>query len=199
MKLCQDKKLNLLPEPLNSTLKRDPYDYLDCKKKQSKRKTKSARQSTKKQRLCKRATDCSTVQSAKATAELQSTQLGVYQADERFADCVVQQDTCNNQESNRSFQLANDHSDRFRSSDSCTSPESKFNLNLNLNFTNQTLSADQCPFDSSYSPDQYFHTADGEKIPRFAANVRERKRMLSINSAFDELRDHVPLFPFEKR
>ena len=35
--------------------------------------------------------------------------------------------------------------------------------------------------------------------PRFQANVRERKRMLSINSAFEELRFHVPTFPFEKR
>ncbi|KAM6398066.1 helix-loop-helix protein 13-like [Pluvialis apricaria] len=34
---------------------------------------------------------------------------------------------------------------------------------------------------------------------RHAANVRERKRMLNINSAFDELRCHVPTFPYEKR
>ena len=38
-----------------------------------------------------------------------------------------------------------------------------------------------------------------DPIPRFTANVRERKRMLSINSAFEELRMHVPTFPFEKR
>ncbi|XP_054166119.1 basic helix-loop-helix transcription factor amos-like [Oppia nitens] len=31
------------------------------------------------------------------------------------------------------------------------------------------------------------------------SNIRERKRMLSINSAFEELRIHVPTFPFEKR
>ncbi|XP_013794458.1 helix-loop-helix protein 13-like [Limulus polyphemus] len=37
------------------------------------------------------------------------------------------------------------------------------------------------------------------KVQRHAANVRERKRMLSINSAFEELRYHVPTFPFEKR
>ncbi|KAG9510803.1 Helix-loop-helix protein 13 [Fragariocoptes setiger] len=37
------------------------------------------------------------------------------------------------------------------------------------------------------------------KVQRFAANVRERKRMLSINSAFEQLRMHVPTFPFEKR
>uniref|UniRef100_A0A3Q0R801 Si:dkey-34f9.3 n=1 Tax=Amphilophus citrinellus TaxID=61819 RepID=A0A3Q0R801_AMPCI len=34
---------------------------------------------------------------------------------------------------------------------------------------------------------------------RHAANIRERKRMLSINSAFEELRCHVPTFPYEKR
>lgn len=33
----------------------------------------------------------------------------------------------------------------------------------------------------------------------YVASVRERKRMLSINSAFEELRLHVPTFPFEKR
>ncbi|CAG2163438.1 unnamed protein product [Oppiella nova] len=37
------------------------------------------------------------------------------------------------------------------------------------------------------------------KVQRNAANIRERKRMLSINSAFEELRVHVPTFPFEKR
>ncbi|OXB55142.1 hypothetical protein ASZ78_012571 [Callipepla squamata] len=51
--------------------------------------------------------------------------------------------------------------------------------------------------DSSPSP--------GSAVPRpgsahrRAANVRERKRMLSINSAFDQLRCHVPTFPYEKR
>ncbi|XP_077393108.1 uncharacterized protein LOC144030560 [Festucalex cinctus] len=37
------------------------------------------------------------------------------------------------------------------------------------------------------------------KVQRRAANIRERKRMLSINSAFEELRCHVPTFPYEKR
>uniref|UniRef100_A0A8C4N141 BHLH domain-containing protein n=1 Tax=Eptatretus burgeri TaxID=7764 RepID=A0A8C4N141_EPTBU len=36
-------------------------------------------------------------------------------------------------------------------------------------------------------------------VQRQAANVRERKRMLSINSAFEDLRRHVPTFPYEKR
>lgn len=37
------------------------------------------------------------------------------------------------------------------------------------------------------------------RFQRHAANIRERKRMLSINSAFEELRLHVPTFPYEKR
>ncbi|KAI4878690.1 hypothetical protein NFI96_001025 [Prochilodus magdalenae] len=37
------------------------------------------------------------------------------------------------------------------------------------------------------------------KVQRHAANIRERKRMLSINSAFEQLRCHVPTFPYEKR
>ncbi|XP_049317464.1 protein dimmed isoform X4 [Bactrocera dorsalis] len=38
------------------------------------------------------------------------------------------------------------------------------------------------------------------KLQRQQANVRERKRIQSsINSAFDELRVHVPTFPYEKR
>ncbi|KAM5153337.1 helix-loop-helix protein 13-like [Mantella aurantiaca] len=37
------------------------------------------------------------------------------------------------------------------------------------------------------------------KVHRQAANIRERRRMLSINSAFEELRCRVPTFPYEKR
>ena len=36
-------------------------------------------------------------------------------------------------------------------------------------------------------------------VQRQAANIRERKRMMSINSAFEDLRCHVPTFPYEKR
>jgi hypothetical protein len=46
---------------------------------------------------------------------------------------------------------------------------------------------------------QFILGPGGYKIERHAANVRERKRMLSINSAFEELRYHVPTFPYEKR
>ncbi|KAF7661719.1 hypothetical protein LDENG_00253170 [Lucifuga dentata] len=36
-------------------------------------------------------------------------------------------------------------------------------------------------------------------VQRQAANVRERKRMFSLNEAFDELRTKVPTFAYEKR
>lgn len=68
---------------------------------------------------------------------------------------------------------------------------------------------------SSPSSSSASHTADGShhssslliggatggthKVQRFAANIRERRRMLSINSAFEHLRQHVPTFPYEKR
>uniref|UniRef100_A0A1I7XBX1 BHLH domain-containing protein n=1 Tax=Heterorhabditis bacteriophora TaxID=37862 RepID=A0A1I7XBX1_HETBA len=38
-----------------------------------------------------------------------------------------------------------------------------------------------------------------EDVDRRAANVRERKRMCSINVAFIELRNYIPTFPYEKR
>ena len=34
---------------------------------------------------------------------------------------------------------------------------------------------------------------------RYAANMRERKRMQSINDAFEGLRQHIPTLPYEKR
>jgi len=34
---------------------------------------------------------------------------------------------------------------------------------------------------------------------RHAANMRERKRMASINDAFDGLRERIPIHPYEKR
>ncbi|OQR67415.1 neurogenic differentiation factor 1-like [Tropilaelaps mercedesae] len=57
---------------------------------------------------------------------------------------------------------------------------------------------------SSSPPSQGFYpheypSSGPYKVQRRAANIRERKRMMSINSAFEELRCHVPTFPFEKR
>ena len=34
---------------------------------------------------------------------------------------------------------------------------------------------------------------------RHAANLRERRRMQSINEAFEGLRQHIPTLPYEKR
>ncbi|XP_025829511.1 helix-loop-helix protein 13-like isoform X1 [Agrilus planipennis] len=64
----------------------------------------------------------------------------------------------------------------------------------------------QCPGSSAMSSTDYYGGLP-YRIQRHAANIRERKRMLrsaigptgSINSAFDELRMHVPTFPYEKR
>ncbi|XP_072542416.1 uncharacterized protein [Salminus brasiliensis] len=64
--------------------------------------------------------------------------------------------------------------------------------------------------DSSPGHDQHAHEHEHDhehdheqqqpyKVQRHAANIRERKRMLSINSAFEQLRCHVPTFPYEKR
>ncbi|KAM4626807.1 helix-loop-helix protein 13-like [Discoglossus pictus] len=50
----------------------------------------------------------------------------------------------------------------------------------------------------SSSPEQGLLGPQGT-LHRQAANIRERKRMLSINSAFEELRGRVPTFPYEKR
>ncbi|KAG5890240.1 hypothetical protein JTB14_030172 [Gonioctena quinquepunctata] len=63
----------------------------------------------------------------------------------------------------------------------------------------------QCGGGLSSSVDYY--GSSPYRVQRHAANIRERKRMLrsaigptgSINSAFDELRMHVPTFPYEKR
>ncbi|OQV25022.1 putative Helix-loop-helix protein 13 [Hypsibius exemplaris] len=51
--------------------------------------------------------------------------------------------------------------------------------------------------DDSAAPADYDFFSGSE--PRVAANIRERRRMLSINSAFEELKVHVPTFPYEKR
>ncbi|XP_022663559.1 uncharacterized protein LOC111251336 [Varroa destructor] len=54
------------------------------------------------------------------------------------------------------------------------------------------------PLSQGFYPHEY-PSSGPYKVQRRAANIRERKRMMSINSAFEELRCHVPTFPFEKR
>ncbi|XP_035891308.1 uncharacterized protein LOC118502800 isoform X2 [Anopheles stephensi] len=89
------------------------------------------------------------------------------------------------------------------------------NLRLNPNsirqMQHQYLHHTEC-LDSSTPPSPSLSTTMGThpynpppyKIQRQQTNVRERKRMMrsapnGINSAFDELRVHVPTFPYEKR
>ena len=40
-----------------------------------------------------------------------------------------------------------------------------------------------------------FHEANPLEVPRGSANRKERKRTLTMNSAFAELRDHIPNVP----
>ncbi|XP_037075720.1 helix-loop-helix protein 13-like isoform X2 [Pollicipes pollicipes] len=59
-----------------------------------------------------------------------------------------------------------------------------------------TLGVEERPFEPL---DDLYFPGSPYRVQRHAANIRERKRMLSINSAFEELRVHVPTFPYEKR
>ncbi|XP_045169838.2 pancreas transcription factor 1 subunit alpha-like [Mercenaria mercenaria] len=62
------------------------------------------------------------------------------------------------------------------------------------------LPAERSPSEEDGKEFLHHHEFYGGMRPvRCAANVRERKRMLSINSGFEELRLHVPTFPYEKR
>ncbi|XP_013099063.2 achaete-scute homolog 1 isoform X2 [Stomoxys calcitrans] len=86
--------------------------------------------------------------------------------------------------------------------------DSSTNIGLNTgnNSAPQSLMCGNSPNTNSSSS----YNAASYKIQRQQANVRERKRIqrsaptgynniCSINSAFDELRVHVPTFPYEKR
>ncbi|XGW33204.1 hypothetical protein V3C99_017573 [Haemonchus contortus] len=53
--------------------------------------------------------------------------------------------------------------------------------------------------DQHVLPSDGFYDYGEDEGDRRAANVRERKRMCSINVAFIELRNYIPTFPFEKR
>ena len=73
-----------------------------------------------------------------------------------------------------------------------------------LDFTSSDNTDDQCS--CSYDNTSYDVTTTAATSFHFyptssvvTASNRERKRMQSINSAFEQLRAHVPTFPFEKR
>lgn len=36
-------------------------------------------------------------------------------------------------------------------------------------------------------------------LQRLAANMRERRRMTSLNTAFEKLKETIPIFPYEKK
>ena len=72
-----------------------------------------------------------------------------------------------------------------------------------LDFTSSDNTDDQCScsydntYDATTAAAASFHFYPTSSV--VTASNRERKRMQSINSAFEQLRAHVPTFPFEKR
>ncbi|CAG5101982.1 Similar to hlh-13: Helix-loop-helix protein 13 (Caenorhabditis elegans) [Cotesia congregata] len=79
-----------------------------------------------------------------------------------------------------------------------TSPHSHTHLPLQYNMPLSTQ--DHNDNDLNGFEEGYYPNGSPYRIQRNAANIRERRRMLSsINSAFDALRGHVPTFPYEKR
>lgn len=68
------------------------------------------------------------------------------------------------------------------------------------NFLLECLAEPSWPGPGSAEPDKRPAPEPARPPPqRRAANLRERRRMLSINSAFEALRGHVPTFPYERR
>ena len=85
--------------------------------------------------------------------------------------------------------------DSFSDSSFSTTDEDFFNSPSNIidcdnEFTQQQIK-------DKYKRRKY----SGQRKPylRHAANMRERKRMQSINDAFEGLRSHIPTLPYEKR
>lgn len=99
----------------------------------------------------------------------------------------------------------NDHQQQKQiMSSTCSSSSSGLNNRLmlldggcsdedeSMSSANSNSNADNLTFDENGGNGTH-------KVQRFAANIRERRRMLSINAAFGHLRQHVPTFPYEKR
>lgn len=57
----------------------------------------------------------------------------------------------------------------------------------------------QSPDDNSLKRKRRRKSPNQQIAQRHAANLRERKRMQSINEAFEGLRKHIPTLPYEKR
>ncbi|XP_037951399.1 basic helix-loop-helix transcription factor amos [Teleopsis dalmanni] len=85
--------------------------------------------------------------------------------------------------------------------------ESILDSSTNIGLSSSSNANMMCNSPSASSSNAVYNpsAAAPYKIQRQQANVRERKRIQrsaptgSINSAFDELRVHVPTFPYEKR
>ena len=78
------------------------------------------------------------------------------------------------------------------------SPWSAFTSTWDLKAVNlqQRLSGSQGQGQTSHTPKRKRKTTPAQRV---AANVRERRRMCSLNTSFDKLRKRVPAFPHEKR
>ncbi|XP_075144936.1 basic helix-loop-helix domain-containing Fer2 isoform X2 [Haematobia irritans] len=108
--------------------------------------------------------------------------------------------------SNNYRQMQQQYMQQQQSNENILDSSTNIGLNTGNNNNAQGLMCGSSPNpnnSSSYNTASY-------KIQRQQANVRERKRIqrsaptgynniCSINSAFDELRVHVPTFPYEKR
>lgn len=106
-----------------------------------------------------------------------------YETKEHYSSCAY--DACS---------LTNSHPDRTKTYTEDPHHYGFLSNSPHLNHLQSTASP------TSAVPSRiHFSRYTGYKGHRYAANIRERKRMLSINSAFDELRYHVPTFPYEKR
>merc|ERR1711988_376925 len=66
-------------------------------------------------------------------------------------------------------------------------------------FVGSEPTVEQFEYENYNNQGYYMPDGSGFVFQRQAANNRERKRMMSINGAFEELRQFVPTFPYEKR
>uniref|UniRef100_A0A672HSL0 Pancreas transcription factor 1 subunit alpha n=1 Tax=Salarias fasciatus TaxID=181472 RepID=A0A672HSL0_SALFA len=72
------------------------------------------------------------------------------------------------------------------------------NLSFSSSSSSSTFSYGCADSTSDLSPRRMRSETEMQQL-RQAANVRERRRMQSINDAFEGLRSHIPTLPYEKR